>query len=120
MNSKINDNTLFFMIITGSLAHLTMMSLYFVVGKVTNWSFEGEAVGGAVLGYGFFFVIPAMTVAIIIDIGLIIQLLIKRIKKEHYIVLTFYYFLALIAFLPLIWPRFETYEIEFLKFIMKN
>ena len=93
MNSKISDNALFFMIIIGSLAHLTMMSLYFVVGEVTNWTFEGESVGGAVLGYGFFFVLPAMIIAIIIDIGLIIQMFIKRIKKEHYIILIFYYFL---------------------------
>ncbi|WP_459977225.1 hypothetical protein [Nautilia lithotrophica] len=108
------------MIIIGSLAHLTMMSLYFIVGEVTNWTFEGEAVGGAVLGYGFFFVIPAMIIAIIIDVGLIIQILIKKIKKEHLAVLIFYYIFTLIAFLPLIWPQFETYEIEFLKFIMKN
>ena len=60
-----------------------------------------------------------MIIAIIIDIGLIIQMFIKRIKKEHYIILIFYYFFALIAFLPLIWPQFETYEIKFLKFIMK-
>jgi len=93
MNSKISDNALFFMIIIGSLAHLTMMSLYFVVSEVTNWTFEGESVGGAVLGYGFFFVLPAMIIAIIIDIGLIIQMFIKRIKKEHYIILIFYYFL---------------------------
>jgi hypothetical protein len=97
-----------------------MMSLYFFVGEVTNWTFEGESAGGAVLGYGFFFVIPSMIIAVIIDVGLIVQMLIKRVKKEHYIVLIFYYIFAVIAFLPVIWPQFETYEIGFLKSIMKN
>jgi len=102
--------------IFGFICHFGIILFWCLIGYASNWGkiTSGDSLGGAVLGYGFFILMPSFIFSLIFDLVILWNLAKNKIQKELGII----YFLW--AFLTYTVLFLGAYNEKFLLYVLKS
>ena len=102
--------------IFGFISHFGIILFWCLIGYASNWgkTTSGDALGGAVLGYGFFILMPSFIFSLMFDLVILWNLLKKKIQKELGVI---YFLWAFFTYTVLV---FGAYNEKFLLYILKG